>query len=357
MNGPPTLRHHLCFLDVGHGNATVIVDGAQNVAVIDVGKQSALSRFLAEQQITRIKFVYISHADEDHIGALIGLLGSPQVTIDHVFLNSDAQKTSKVWDDLVYELNAAHGVGKLVFTPSLTAGRTEQLSDRVSLEVLGPSPYLAAKGPGSVDRHGRRIRSNSISAVIAISIEGRRLALLPADLDTVGLQNLMDNKASLDASILVYPHHGGLPGSMGPSGFANTLLPMVRPDKVIFSIGRGRHGTPNPLTVSSIRAAFPDVRIVCTQLSKHCSAVPPAKRAATHLTPAFAQGRLDGTCCGGTIVVPLDQSNALQPDHGAHTNFIRTHVQTPLCLGNAPQSNAAGPAPSVTASTSGTPNP
>ncbi len=332
---PPTLRRHLCFLDVGHGNSTVIVDGTQNVAVIDVGKQSALSRFLAEQQITRIKYVYISHADEDHIGALIGLLGSPQITIDHVFLNSDAQKASKVWDDLVYELNAAHRVGKLVFATSLTAGQTEQLSDRVSLEVLGPSLYLAAKGPGSVHRHGGRIRSNSISAVIAISIKGRRLALVPADLDAVGLRDLMDSEASLDASILVYPHHGGLPGGMEPSDFANALLPMVRPDKVIFSIGRGRYGTPNPLTISSIRAAFPGARIVCTQLSEHCSAAPPAEPAEAHLTSAFAQGRLGGTCCGGTIVVPLDQSNALQPDHRAHTNFIRTHVQTPLCLRNA----------------------
>ena len=347
MSGPPALRHHLCFLDVGHGNSTVVVDGNQNVAVIDVGKQSALSRFLAEQQITRIKYVYISHADEDHIGALIGLLGSSQVTIDYVFLNSDAQKSSKVWDDLVYELSAAHRVGKLVFAPSLTSGQTDQLSDRVSLEVLGPSPYLAAKGPGSADRQGRRIRSNSISAVIAISIQGRRLALLPADLDAVGLRDLMDNKASLHAPILVYPHHGGIPGSMGPSAFANDLLPMVRPDKVIFSIGRGRYGTPNPLTVASIRAAIPGARMVCTQLSEHCSAVPPPKPAATHLTPAFAQGRLDGVCCGGTIIVPLDQYNALQPDHRAHTNFIRTNVQTPLCLPNTSQSNRADPAAST----------
>ena len=357
MSGLPQFYHHLCFLDVGHGNSTVIVDGSQNVAVIDVGRQSALSQFLTQQQITRIKSVYISHADEDHIGALIGLLGSSEITIDRVFVNSDAQKTSKVWDDLLYELNAAHRIGKLVFVPNLTAGQAEQLSDRVSLKVLGPSPYLAARGPGSTDRRGQRIRSNSISAVIAISIDDRRLALLPADLDAVGLRDLLDNKAELDAPILVYPHHGGLPGSMGPSGFARTLLPMVRPDQIIFSIGRGRYRLPNPRTVRSIRTVCPDTRIICTQLSEHCSQALPARPAATHLTPAFAQGRLDGACCGGTIVVPLGRFAVLQPDLPAHMNFIRMHVQTPLCLQPATQSNGAGSPPSAAPRTTATTNP
>ena len=117
----------------------------------------------------------------------------------------------------------------------------------------------------------------------------------------------MCNKAELDAPILVYPHHGGLPGNMGPSGFAATLLPLGQPDRIIFSIGRGRYGTPDPLTVGSIRAACPDARIICTQLSEHCSRIPPAIPAATHLAPTFAQGRLRGACCGGTIIVPLDQ--------------------------------------------------
>ena len=144
------------------------------------------------------------------------MLGSQHISIDRVFLNTDASKESRVWDDLLYELDSAHRAGKLVFTPSLTSGHTEQLSGRVSLDVLGPSPYLAAKGPGSVDRLGRKIRSNSVSAVIAISVDDQRLALLPADLDAIGLRDLLDSESNLVAPILVYPHHGGLPGKHGP---------------------------------------------------------------------------------------------------------------------------------------------
>ena len=326
------MRRHLCFLDVGHGNATVLMADDQDIAVIDVGKHSALSEFLAEQQITQIRSVYLSHADEDHIGALVGLLGSHHISIGRVFLNTDASKESKVWGDLLYELDSAHRAGKLVFSPSLTGGQTEQLSGNVSLDILGPSSYLASKGPGSVDRLGRKIRSNSVSAVIAISVDGERIALLPADLDAIGLHDLLRSEPDLSAPILLYPHHGGLPGNMTPSDFADRLLPAVRPDLVVFSIGRGRHRTPNPRTVNSLRSAQPNARIVCTQLSEHCSQSLPTSRTATHLTHAFAQGRINGACCGGTIIVPLDDTSSLQPDARAHTNFIRTHVETPLCL-------------------------
>ena len=336
MNAPTKLRRHLCFLDVGHGSAAVLIAG-DDIVLIDVGKHSALAEFLDEQQILQIGSIYLSHADEDHIGALVGLLGSPQLSINRVFLNTDSTQGSKVWDDLLYELNAAHRSGKLEFTPSLTAGHTEQLSGQVSVHVLGPSHYLAARGPGNLDRRGRRIRTNSVSATVAVGVGDQRLALLPGDLDGIGLTDLHDNKADLSAPILVFPHHGGLPGNMDVSVFARTLLEAVVPEHVVFSIGRGRHRTPNPAIVDTIHSTLPDARIVCTQLSEHCSPALPPDHAATHLADVFAHGRAKSACCGGTIVVSLDQPPSLRPSATAHTKFIKTHVATPLCLRAATQ--------------------
>lgn len=331
MTSIARLRRHIFFLDVGHGNSTVLAAGDQDIIVIDVGKQSALSAFLKELQITQIKSVYLSHADEDHIGGLIGLLGSKQISIDRVFLNSDASKKSKIWDDLLYELDAAHRGQQLVFTPCLVSGQTEQLSGSICVEVLGPSRYLVSKGPGSVDRQGRKIRSNSISAVVAISSGGERLAILPGDLDAVGLRDLLRNEAELNAPILVYPHHGGLAGTRNPSRFVDELLNAVAPNQIIFSIGRGHHGTPNPDIVKIIRDKIPDIRIVCTQLSEHCSQGLPKDLTNSHLTPLFAQGKFRGACCGGTIAVELDKPFKFQPEFEAHTRFIRTHAPTPMC--------------------------
>ena len=98
MKGSGRLRRHVCFLDVGHGNSTVVIAGEESVLVIDVGRQSTLSEFLLEQEITHINSIYLSHADADHIGALVGILAT-KVSIDRVFLNTDASKHSNIWDD------------------------------------------------------------------------------------------------------------------------------------------------------------------------------------------------------------------------------------------------------------------
>ena len=190
---------------------------------------------------------------------------------------------------------------------------------------------MAAKGPGSTDRSGARIRSNSISAVISITVSGVTLAVLPGDLDGVGLQDLLKDGKDLRARILVYPHHGAHPGQgMHPTKYAKTLLPAVDPVIVVFFIGRRQYSAPNPETMKILREVLPNAHIVCTQLSKHCSERLPTQ-SPTHLSQAFARGRAAGECCGGTVVVPLDDVAALTPRADPHADFIRTHAETPLC--------------------------
>lgn len=41
------------------------------------------------------------------------MLVTEKVSIDYVYVNSDASKNSKLWDDLVYELNDADNAGCL----------------------------------------------------------------------------------------------------------------------------------------------------------------------------------------------------------------------------------------------------
>ena len=328
-------RRYLGILDVGHGNCAVVHVGEVGVVVIDAGPGTGLLEFLDEQGIENIRTVYISHADVDHIAALLGLLESNSVAVERVVVNSDSSKQSKVWDDLLYELDLRQRRDALEFTVGLVSGVCERLDD-VAIEVLGPSRYLAGKGAGSTDRSGRRITTNSISAVIGVTVGGRITAIIPGDLDEVGLDDLLEHADDVRAPVVVYPHHGLRPGNADVRAFAERLLGATEPHVVVFSFGRRRYRAPYPETVRVVREVRPDARVVCTQLSEHCSRTTPAS-SFSHLNDTFAQGRVDGTCCGGTIVVPFDglAGGGIRPSREEHRDFIVSCVQTPLCLADS----------------------
>ncbi len=329
----PTLRNKLCIVDVGHGNCAVVTDRNGDVVVIDTGLRNGLLEFLSRHGVVMIRAVYLSHADEDHIGGLINVLASGIVKIGRVVLNGDASKDTKVWDDLLLALRCAERDGGVEeWAVGLTRGKREDLAD-VSVAVLGPSQYLAGKAVAGQDSKGRTISSNAMSAVVRVDAAGRPVAVLAGDIDGVGLDDLLADgvKECLRAPILVYPHHGGLPGTREVGTFAERLLGATSPALVVFSVGRGRKGYPRPETVRALRELLPEARIVCTQLSQDCSGRLPTEPL-VHLSQAFALGSVDRTCCGGSLLVTLDGGGTVEPEAVSHTDFIRSFVSTPLCL-------------------------
>jgi competence protein ComEC len=322
---------HLAILDVGHGNAAILKTDDW-VAIIDAGPGSSLVQYLIEQGITRIDEVLISHADEDHLAGLVGVLSSGQFSLGRVRLNSDAVKDSKIWMDLAVALDDAARKGAIDFRPSLTASDSGQFDHgAVSIEILAPTNFLATRGPGSTDRGGKRITTNSISAVIRIAVNGQRLVLLAGDVDEIGLDELDHvGTADLGAPILVFPHHGGRAGAGDPGAFATRLSQMVQPTCVIFSIGRGIHGTPIPSVVDAIRRHGAQIRVACTQLSEHCAAMTPNSDPA-HLNTVFARGRERHQCCAGTLIVDFQRLGTLLPDATTHLAFIQANAPTSLC--------------------------
>ena len=100
------LAQSIGIIDVGHGNSTVLIDD-DGVVVIDAGPKSGLLEYLREQNITHVDILLISHADQDHLGAVAQLLASNEFTLGRVALNSDGEKASQAWDDMLYELDQA----------------------------------------------------------------------------------------------------------------------------------------------------------------------------------------------------------------------------------------------------------
>lgn len=321
-------------LDVGHGSCALVEEGGRG-ALIDCGPGPAVLEFLVQEGIKKLTTVAISHADADHVRGLIAILASNEVEVDRVYLNSDALKGSDLWSALLYELDDQHRAGKLVFETHLVEGDALDSSvPDVEMEVLAPRRRLTGLGPGSADRQGKSLESNSLSAVVRISYRGVPVALVGGDIDEVGLEHMLDSGVDCKASVLVFPHHGGrvsrnaLPGDN--ARFARRLYEAVEPSTVVFSIGRGQHGTPRPEVVEALLSCDPALRIACTQLSQRCAASLPGQEL-SHLLPMFAVGRRERRCCAGTVQLLMETGNQSLAPYEEHQRFIDAAAPTALC--------------------------
>ena len=251
----PLNNRTITILDVGHGNSTIIKDES-GIVIIDAGTKSTLLEYLLDQEIEHIDTILISHADQDHIGGIVAILSSGKFGIGKVRLNTDSLKGTDAWDDLLYELDRMGIESGLDFRPSLTINDIDEYNlTGYKIQILGPSNYLASKGPGSKDHQDRKITTNSISAVIRIlDDKDIPILLIPGDVDDIGLDDLIEHKSNASSPILIFPHHGGLPGSQeNVVDFTLRLSNLIKPNTVVFSIERSdRYSTPRPEIISTL---------------------------------------------------------------------------------------------------------
>lgn len=320
----------LIILDVGHGNCALIRD-ANDAIVIDCPPGGTLAETLEHLSIKEILHILISHSDADHIGGMIDLLSNEDIKIHNVHINPDAIKKSAIWLDFRIALKDARQRFGTNVSSELTTTKTGSLNiGSVNIEILAPTPELNLGGAGGTDLQGRRLTSNSISAVIGIVHDSHRVAILAADIDNVGFDNLIQDQKSLSADILVFPHHGGKPGSADPKIFAQQFCTFIQPKLIIFSIDRNRFNNPRTEIVEGIIYSVPDAHILCTQLSQQCTTSLPSSKP-THLNTLPARGLNSNSCCGGTITIKIDGSRTNYAEMALHKEFIVNQVTSPIC--------------------------
>ena len=324
-------RPSLLILDVGHGNAAVLLDTG-GVIVIDAGKGGVIIDVLLQLKIKQVDILLISHADEDHVGAAPHLLLEPKITVKKVFFNSDPSKSTRSWAAFSEAIRIARIENKLEAHAELTTSLTGTLDrGEVHVEVLYPPPELATSAPGGRAANGLKLTSNSMSAAIRLNRGGSPMVLFAGDVEKGCLDFWSKERLDLKTSVLIFPHHGGHPGEAEPVEFATRLCQLVHPVAVLFSIHRSRHALPIPDVVRAIRETVPGVRIACTQLSEHCATNPP-KGPWNHLQDLPAKGRESGTCCAGTVLIDLGGSMPrILPLESEHKSFIAAVARTALC--------------------------
>lgn len=335
MKAPPKV----IVFDVGHGSCVFLQDGAVTT-VIDCKDSTLLIDFLLSQNIVTISQVIISHADADHIDGILALIQSDYVQLGTVFVNADASKESETWNDLRIALQDASTRGKLKVRTEIGDGMAEQLQhEEVEIEVVAPGIASRLSGPGGRTPQSARATSNAMSVVLRLRHDNHPVMLIPGDLDSVGLADLIARGKQLGSDILLFPHHGGHIGHGSGAAarernnveLAKTIIYQVKAQVVLFSIGRGRFSTPRPEIIKEIRAHAAGCHIRCTQLSEHCQREN-LDRPTSHPTALPALGRNGNQCCGGSVeIIFAGKDTVARLDHSQHVAFVSGAVSTPLC--------------------------
>lgn len=334
MTNPPPIE--VTVVDVGHGSATLFRSQSELI-LVDTGPGIAIVEFLLTAGVSHVDCVVISHADRDHVGGLIAMISTERISIGTVILNGDGDKSSAAWKNLAYSLDSLNRSKATRVVPALReADAVPTKTPGLSIVAVAPRQRLIQLGVGNSDLEGKRISSNSMSAVLVASYFDRPFAVMTGDMDCTGWAHLRELEIDLRADLLVAPHHGGWGGTkIDTVQMISELCARVQPTHVFVSNGRGSHGSPRKEVVAAVRVAAPLARVACTQVAEQCllKTIP---RPHMRTRGIYSAGARRDACCAGSISIEVSQS-LFETDMTEHEAFINHFASTALCRATPPR--------------------
>lgn len=326
----------LHVIDVAHGNCAVAADDGWAL-MVDAAPSAAVIETVEHLSLDRLDAVVISHRDYDHAGGLVPLLARKQLEIGVIYIGSDAAKNPKAPQTatLLASLNDAKKHGRCRVSRDLDAAMdaADLGGAGVAVEVLAPTFETAMTGPKGKSPAGPVMTSNTVSAMLRITVDGGVRVLLAGDIDDVALAEMQTAGSDLSADILVFPHHGSNSAVADERAFAAAVMRMVDPQVVLFSVGRAAKPRPTENVMRGVFDVNPDVYVACTQLSSGCRAddrrLPAAGTPLVHLTAIPAAGRRACRSCAGSV--SIGGGGVTGPVAQAHQTYLLAVAEQPMC--------------------------
>lgn len=225
---PPAGGYAAVFLDVGQGDATLIIASTGEVALIDGGiGAGTLGKRLSRLGLKRLDIVIATHADADHITGLTRAFENFAVT--EVWWNG-VTKGSQIFDSFLEAAQKEPGA-----TVHIARHGDHIKLGNLDLEVLHPGD-----GADTSSDH------NNQSVVIQTGCAGGWL-LMPGDAEKPAEDEMFAAGGLSDVDVLHVAHHGS------DSGTTAALLALVKPEHAIISAGlTNAYGHPDKSVVDRL---------------------------------------------------------------------------------------------------------
>lgn len=236
--GELTLDTEVHFIDVGQGDAALLLSGGQAV-LVDAGtveSAPSLVRYLEGIGVTELYAAIASHPHADHIGGMAQVLET--FPVEHFYMGPETQNTSCYADML--EALEIQGIQPVV--PS--DGDVLSFGSGATVTFLGPADDVPA------DNLNNR-------SLIALFSTGAQRVLFMGDAESAAEQSLLAHHPDLSCDILKVGHHGAATSS------SEEFLRTIHPSVAVISCGIDNdYGHPSDQTLQNLSlAGVDDVRI------------------------------------------------------------------------------------------------
>ena len=218
--------HHL---DVGTGDATLLIMPNSKTLLVDAGLDGATSRviapFLRDLEITSLDVFLLTHYDSDHMGGVDKLLlPQEEAILVETWFDRDE------WEFLPEEKRKAkqfEQYTEAAETPTqLQPGQRLRLDDEVMIVVVAVNGHLR----GAINKYPHPPNENDYSATLLVSYRGFN-CFIGGDLTAIVEDRLVREAAIGDIDVYKVSHHGSETSS------TPAFLALIRPEVAIISNG------------------------------------------------------------------------------------------------------------------------
>ncbi|OGZ01533.1 MAG: hypothetical protein A3A43_01960 [Candidatus Liptonbacteria bacterium RIFCSPLOWO2_01_FULL_56_20] len=240
----PDERGALYFLDVGQGDAELLVLPGGVKVLTDAGPDAAISRSLEGVLASTDRYIdlaVISHPQEDHYGGFNDLFRRYRFGAFVVNGRNADPATGGAWDALLEKLTREH-------IPVITLRGGDRIRYRDSrIDIVSPDDSFVWSGELNDTGLVEHVHTPAWSALLAADIG-------------FNVEDYLVRHVDLRADILKVPHHGSKYSS------SEELLRAVRPRLAVIEVGeRNRYGHPTEETLARLAASR--VRVLRTDRS------------------------------------------------------------------------------------------
>ncbi len=254
------------FLDVGHGDSSIIYFGDGKVVVIDIPDADKLLEELISQKIKVVDLIIISHSDADHCRGVNDFLEKYMAVglVKGVCYNLDRKKLTKTMNLFLkkfVQIYRKYGLELISGQNDTSIQKRELISNKdTRLFLIYPNTAAVTEAYLKDDINNTSIVCLLEHDVCSIVFSG--------DLEEYGWKELLGRMPELNCEVLKMPHHGAFYDGKGGMGL-DKILETLKPENVIISSGDNKkYKHPNEKTIELLKEK--NINVYCTEFTSLC---------------------------------------------------------------------------------------